>query len=76
MVALNGQGYLVRSPKVAVGAGRRRSQGPVARDRALSAGRPLHQAQPGLYENAQIAAMMERLETREFRRMQLELLSR
>jgi|SRR5699024_1656369 len=53
-----------------------RRAGPVARDRALSEGRPLYQARPGLYGNAQIAAMMERMETREFRRVQLELLSR
>jgi len=52
-----------------------RRAGPLARDRALSQGRPLHQAQPGLYGHPQIAAMMDRLETREFRRMQLELLT-
>lgn len=53
-----------------------RRAGPLARDRALSGGRLLHQAAPGLFANAQIAAMMERLETAGFRRAELDLLSR
>lgn len=53
-----------------------RRAGPVARDRALSGGRLLYQSTPGLYANAQIAAMMERLETARFRRDELDLLNR
>lgn len=53
-----------------------RRAGPVARDRALSGGRLLYQAAPGIFPNAQIAAMMERLETAAFRRAELDLLSR
>lgn len=53
-----------------------RRAGPLARDRALSGGRLLYQAAPGLFANAQIAAMMERLETAELRRVELDLLGR
>lgn len=53
-----------------------RRAGPIAQDRALSGGRLLYQAAPGLFANAQIAAMMQRLETAEFRRAELELLGR
>ena len=47
---------------------------PVARERALVGGRPLHQS-PSEFANAQIAAIMERLDTDGFRRLQLELMT-
>ena len=47
---------------------------PVARNRAVAGGLPLYQADPGTYANAQIAAMLERMETENFRRMELDLL--
>lgn len=50
--------------------------GPLPRDRALSGGRLLHQARAGMFANAQIAAMMERMETAGFRRAELDLLGR
>lgn len=53
-----------------------RRAAPLVRDRALSGGRPLYQAGSGVFGNAQIAAMMERLETEEFRRLELELMGR
>jgi hypothetical protein len=39
-------------------------------------GRPLYQARPGAFANEQIAAIMERLDTDEFRRLELELMAR
>ncbi len=42
--------------------------GPVARERALVGGRPLYQHQPDDFANAQIAAIMERLDTAWLRR--------
>jgi len=48
---------------------------PVARERALVGGRPLHQSVAGEFANAQIAAIMERLDTDHFRRLQLELMT-
>jgi len=48
---------------------------PLARERALTTGVPLFQLGPGDFANAQIAAIMERLDTDRFRRLQLELLS-
>lgn len=50
--------------------------GPVARERALVGGRLLHQAHDGLFANQQIAAMMERMDTEEMRRVELELMAR
>lgn len=50
--------------------------GPLARERALVRGRLLYQARPGQFANTQIAAIMERLDTDEMRRVELELLSR
>jgi predicted nucleotidyltransferase len=50
--------------------------GPVARERALVGGRPLHQGRPGAFANEQIAAIMERMETEELRRIELELMAR
>jgi predicted nucleotidyltransferase len=49
--------------------------GPLARERALTAGEPLFQLKPGDFANAQIAAIMERLDTDRFRAMDLELMS-
>jgi predicted nucleotidyltransferase len=48
---------------------------PLARERALTTGVPLFQLGPGDFANAQIAAIMERLDTDHFRRLQLELMS-
>jgi predicted nucleotidyltransferase len=49
--------------------------GPLARERALTTGEPLFQRQPGVFANAQIAAIMQRLDTDRFRAMDLELMS-
>lgn len=49
--------------------------GPLARERALTTGEPLFQRHPGGFANAQIAAIMERLDTDQFRAMELELMS-
>lgn len=49
--------------------------GPVARERALVGGRPLYEAHPGEFANAQIAAIMERLDTDWLRKLDLELMS-
>lgn len=49
--------------------------GPLARERALTTGEPLFQRKPGDFANAQIAAIMERLDTDRFRAMDLELMS-
>lgn len=48
---------------------------PLARERALTTGEPLFQRKPGDFANAQIAAIMERLDTDRFRAMELELMS-
>jgi predicted nucleotidyltransferase len=48
---------------------------PLARERALTTGEPLFQRKPGDFANAQIAAIMERLDTDRFRAMALELMS-
>jgi predicted nucleotidyltransferase len=47
---------------------------PLARERALTTGEPLFQRRPGDFANAQIAAIMERLDTDRFRAMGLELM--
>ena len=46
--------------------------GPVARERALVKGRPLYVRRSGDFANAQIGAIMERLETDWMRRLELE----
>jgi predicted nucleotidyltransferase len=51
------------------------SAGPVVREHALVNGSPLYEARSGAYANAQIAAVMERMETDWMRRLDLELLS-
>ena len=48
---------------------------PLARERVLTTGEPLFQRKPGDFANAQIAAIMERLDTDRFRAMELELMS-
>ena len=48
---------------------------PLARERALTTGQPLFQRKPGDFANAQIAAIMERLDTDRFRAMDLELMT-
>ena len=48
---------------------------PLARERALTTGEPLFQRKPGDFANAQIAAIMERLDTDRFRAMDLELMT-
>jgi len=48
---------------------------PLARERALTTGEPLFQRHPGAFANAQIAAIMERLDTDRFRAMELERMS-
>lgn len=48
---------------------------PLVRERALTTGEPLFQRKPGDFANAQIAAIMERLDTDRFRAMDLELMS-
>lgn len=50
--------------------------GPVARERALVGAQVLYEARPGRFANEQIAAIMERLDTDEMRRVELELMSR
>lgn len=50
--------------------------GPVARERALVRGRPLFQLRPGEFAVAQIAAIMERLDTDWLRALDLELMAR
>jgi predicted nucleotidyltransferase len=49
--------------------------GPLARERALVGGRLLYQERDGLFATTQIAAIMERMDTDEMRRVALELLS-
>lgn len=50
--------------------------GPVAREHALVGARPLYQQRAGEFANAQIAAIMERMDTDWLRRLDLELMSR
>lgn len=52
-----------------------RRAGPVARERALVGTLPLYQARDGLFANTQIAAIMERLDTDQMRRVELALLA-
>ncbi len=52
-----------------------RRAGPVARERALVGTVPLVEAQTGAFARAQLAAIMERLDTDWLRRMELELLA-
>ncbi len=49
--------------------------GPIARERALVGGLPLFEAGPGAFARAQIAAMMERMDTAWLRRLDLELMA-
>ena len=49
--------------------------GPVAREQALVFGRLIFQADRNNFATAQIAAIMERLETDRFRRLDLELMA-
>lgn len=49
---------------------------PLARDRALTGAKILYEARPGLFASQQIAALMERMDTDEMRRVELELLAR
>lgn len=49
--------------------------GPVARERGLVRAVPLFESESGAYANAQIAAMMERMETEWLRRLDLELMA-
>ncbi|HZI98642.1 MAG TPA: nucleotidyltransferase domain-containing protein [Actinomycetales bacterium] len=48
--------------------------GPVAREQALVFGEALYMSEPDLFAEAQIAAVMERLDTDHLRRQELELL--
>lgn len=50
--------------------------GIVARQRALTRGRKLYEARPGLFADAQIAAAMEYFDTAPLRDMELQLLAR
>lgn len=50
--------------------------GPLARERALVGARVLFQGGPGEFANAQIAAVMERLDTDWLRALELDLLTR
>lgn len=50
--------------------------GPVAKERALVGARVLYQGSPGAFANRQIAAVMERIDTEEMRRIELELMAR
>jgi len=52
------------------------SAGPVARERALVGGLLLFEAVPGALARAQIAAMMERMDTDWLRRLDLDLMAR
>jgi len=49
--------------------------GAVAREHALVGARLLHQATPGDFAERQIAAIMERMDTDEFRRVELALMT-
>jgi predicted nucleotidyltransferase len=50
--------------------------GPVAKERALVGAVPLYQNEPCAYANAQMAAMLERMETDWLRRLDLEAMAR
>jgi predicted nucleotidyltransferase len=50
--------------------------GPVARERALVGGLVLFERSPGTFARAQIAAMMERMDTDWLRRLDLDLMAR
>lgn len=50
--------------------------GPVIRERALVGSIVLHESRPGLLATAQIAAVLERMDTEWLRRLDLELLAR
>jgi predicted nucleotidyltransferase len=52
-----------------------RRAGPVARERALVGGRALVESTNGLFRRAQLAAMMERMDTDWLRRIDLDLLA-
>ncbi|HEX7745609.1 MAG TPA: hypothetical protein VF462_10145 [Micromonosporaceae bacterium] len=52
------------------------SAGPVARERALVGGLRLFEAAPGTFARAQIAAIMERMDTDWLRRLDLDLMAR
>ncbi|MGH3344121.1 MAG: nucleotidyltransferase family protein [Carbonactinosporaceae bacterium] len=49
---------------------------PVARERALVGTIPLHEGEPSAFANAQMAAILERMETEPLRRLDLELMAR
>jgi predicted nucleotidyltransferase len=48
---------------------------PVAKERALVGGDPLHEGAPGAFARAQMAAMTERMDTDWLRRIDLELMA-
>lgn len=50
--------------------------GPVAKERALVGAVPLYQNEPCAYANAQMAAMLERMETAWLRRLDLEAMAK
>lgn len=50
--------------------------GPVIKERALLRPLVLYESRPGVWANAQIAAIMERMETAPFRKLDLELMAR
>jgi len=50
--------------------------GPLPRERAMVGARVLYEHRPGMFANEQIAAIMERLETDEMRRVELALMTR
>jgi hypothetical protein len=49
--------------------------GPVIRERALVGSIPLYESQPGALASAQIAAVLERMDTDWMRRLDLELMA-
>jgi hypothetical protein len=49
--------------------------GPVARERALVGGAPLFEESTGAFARAQLAAIMERMDTAWLRRLDLELMA-
>ncbi|MGH3327715.1 MAG: hypothetical protein ACRDPT_07990 [Streptomycetales bacterium] len=49
--------------------------GPVARERALVGTVPLYEGEPGAFAKAQMAAILERMETEPLRRLDLELMA-
>lgn len=48
----------------------------MARERALIGVRVLHEARTGLFAREQLSAIMERLDTDEMRRVELDLMAR